>query len=91
MNDPDHSPPVPPPPALPFDAFKELAVRYPNGKYAKEATVRMNYLVNALAQSEVGEVMGDDGSVPDDIGRRGWDAGHRDSFAPSPAGHGPRH
>jgi outer membrane protein assembly factor BamD len=36
-----------------FDAFKELAVRYPNGKYAQEATVRMNYLVNALAQSEV--------------------------------------
>jgi len=36
-----------------FDAFKELAVRYPNGRYAAEATTRMNYLVNALAQSEV--------------------------------------
>jgi len=36
-----------------FDAFKELAVRYPNSRYAPEATARMNYLVNALAQSEV--------------------------------------
>jgi outer membrane protein assembly factor BamD len=36
-----------------FDAFKELAVRYPNGRYASEAIARMNYLVNALAQSEV--------------------------------------
>jgi outer membrane protein assembly factor BamD len=36
-----------------FDAFKELALRYPNSRYAPEATARMNYLVNALAQSEV--------------------------------------
>jgi outer membrane protein assembly factor BamD len=36
-----------------FDAFKELATRYPNSKYAPDATARMNYLVNALAQSEV--------------------------------------
>jgi outer membrane protein assembly factor BamD len=36
-----------------FDAFKELAVRYPNSRYAPEASARMNYLVNALAQSEV--------------------------------------
>jgi outer membrane protein assembly factor BamD len=36
-----------------FDAFKELAVRYPNSRYAPEAAARMNYLVNALAQSEV--------------------------------------
>lgn len=36
-----------------FDAFKELALKYPHSKYAREATLRMNYLVNALAQSEV--------------------------------------
>jgi outer membrane protein assembly factor BamD len=36
-----------------FDAFKELVVRFPASRYAKEATARMNYLVNALAQSEV--------------------------------------
>ena len=36
-----------------FDAFKELALRYPNSRCAPEATARMNYLVNALAQSEV--------------------------------------
>lgn len=36
-----------------FDAFKELVLRFPNSRYAQEATARMNYLVNALAQSEV--------------------------------------
>jgi outer membrane protein assembly factor BamD len=36
-----------------FDAFKELVIRFPNSRYAEEATARMNYLVNALAQSEV--------------------------------------
>jgi outer membrane protein assembly factor BamD len=36
-----------------FDAFKELATRYPASRFAPEATARMNYLVNALAQSEV--------------------------------------
>jgi len=36
-----------------FDAFKELVVRYPNSRYAPDSTARMNYLVNALAQSEV--------------------------------------
>lgn len=36
-----------------FDAFKELALKYPTSRYAIEATGRMNYLVNALAQSEV--------------------------------------
>jgi outer membrane protein assembly factor BamD len=36
-----------------FDAFKELVTRFPNSRYAQEATARMNYLVNALAQSEV--------------------------------------
>jgi outer membrane protein assembly factor BamD len=36
-----------------FDAFKELVIKYPTSRYAAEATARMNYLVNALAQSEV--------------------------------------
>jgi outer membrane protein assembly factor BamD len=36
-----------------FDAFKELVTRFPDSKYAKDATDRMNYLVNALAQYEV--------------------------------------
>ncbi|HEU0199107.1 MAG TPA: outer membrane protein assembly factor BamD [Burkholderiaceae bacterium] len=36
-----------------FDAFKELVTRYPLSRYAEDATARMNYLVNALAQSEV--------------------------------------
>ena len=36
-----------------FDAFKELVTRYPDSKYAPDALLRMNYLVNALAASEV--------------------------------------
>jgi outer membrane protein assembly factor BamD len=36
-----------------FDAFKELVTRFPESKYAKDATDRMNYLVNTLAQYEV--------------------------------------
>ena len=32
-----------------FDAFKELATRYPDSKYTPDAVARMNYLVNALA------------------------------------------
>ncbi|MFN9028846.1 MAG: outer membrane protein assembly factor BamD [Betaproteobacteria bacterium] len=36
-----------------FDTFKELVNRWPNSKYAEDATQRMNWLVNALAQSEV--------------------------------------
>lgn len=36
-----------------FDAFKELASRFPNSKYASDATYRMNYLVNSLAAQEV--------------------------------------
>jgi outer membrane protein assembly factor BamD len=35
-----------------FDAFKELATRFPESKYAADATQRMNYLVNALAAHE---------------------------------------
>jgi outer membrane protein assembly factor BamD len=36
-----------------FLAFKELATRFPESKYAQDATARMNYLVNALASHEV--------------------------------------
>lgn len=36
-----------------FDAFKELAQRFPESKYTPDALARMKYLVNALASSEV--------------------------------------
>lgn len=36
-----------------FDTFKELITRYPDSKYAADATARMKYLVNALASHEV--------------------------------------
>lgn len=36
-----------------FDTYKELVNRWPNSKYAEDSTQRMNWLVNALAQSEV--------------------------------------
>jgi outer membrane protein assembly factor BamD len=36
-----------------FDAFKELATRYPESRYTPDAIARMNYLVNALASNEV--------------------------------------
>ena len=36
-----------------FDAFKELATRYPESRYAPDAILRMNYLLNALAAHEV--------------------------------------
>lgn len=36
-----------------FDAFKELATRYPKSKYTPDAILRMDYLVNALASMEV--------------------------------------
>lgn len=36
-----------------FDAFKELANRFPNSKYTPDAIARMNYIVNALAQYEI--------------------------------------
>ena len=36
-----------------FDSFKELVTRFPESKYAPDATARMRYLVNALASSEV--------------------------------------
>jgi len=36
-----------------FDAFKELVTKFPESKYAADATARMNYLVNALASHQV--------------------------------------
>ena len=36
-----------------FDAFKELAQRFPDSKYAPDALARMKYLVNALASNEI--------------------------------------
>jgi len=36
-----------------FDAFKLLVERFPDSKYAKDAALRMAYLVNALASHEV--------------------------------------
>ncbi len=36
-----------------FDAFRELATRYPESKYTPDAIVRMKYLVNAMAAHEV--------------------------------------
>lgn len=36
-----------------FDVYKELLARFPEGKYAADANARMNYLVTAMAQSEV--------------------------------------
>lgn len=36
-----------------FDAFKELITRFPDSKYTPDATMRMKYLVNALASHEV--------------------------------------
>ncbi len=36
-----------------FDAFKELATRFPNSKYTPDAIARMKYLVNALAQYDL--------------------------------------
>lgn len=36
-----------------FDAFKDLAQRYPESKYTPDAIARMKYLVNALASHEI--------------------------------------
>ena len=36
-----------------FGAFKELATRFPDSKYAEDSRARMRYLVNSLAQYEV--------------------------------------
>jgi len=36
-----------------FDAFRELVTRFPDSIYAPDARKRMNFLINAMAQSEV--------------------------------------
>ncbi|MCS6786116.1 MAG: outer membrane protein assembly factor BamD [Thiobacillaceae bacterium] len=36
-----------------FEAFRELATRFPDSKYTPDALARMRYLVNALASHEV--------------------------------------
>lgn len=36
-----------------FESFKELVARFPDSRYTPDARLRMNYIVNALAQSEV--------------------------------------
>ena len=36
-----------------FDAFKDLATRFPDSRYAPDSIDRMNYLVNALASHEI--------------------------------------
>jgi len=36
-----------------FDAFKELAERFPESRYAEDSRARMAYLINTLAKAEV--------------------------------------
>lgn len=36
-----------------FESFRELVTRYPESRYAPDSRLRMNYIVNSLAQSEV--------------------------------------
>lgn len=36
-----------------FESFKELIARFPESRYAPDSQLRMNYIVNSLAQSEV--------------------------------------
>lgn len=36
-----------------FNAFKDLVMRFPQSRYVADATARMNYLINGLAQHEV--------------------------------------
>jgi outer membrane protein assembly factor BamD len=36
-----------------FESFKELATRFPDSKYTPDARLRMTYIVNSLAESEV--------------------------------------
>ena len=36
-----------------FEAFKELVTRFPDSRYTPDARLRMNYIVNSLAQYEV--------------------------------------
>jgi len=36
-----------------FESFKELVTRFPDSKYAPDASARMHYVVNSLAESEI--------------------------------------
>jgi outer membrane protein assembly factor BamD len=36
-----------------FDTFKDLVTRFPNSKYAEDSRIRMQYLLNTLANSEI--------------------------------------
>ena len=36
-----------------YESFRELTTRFPESKYATDATQRMTYIVNSLAQYEV--------------------------------------
>ncbi len=36
-----------------FESFRELVARFPDSKYSTDARLRMSYIVNSLAQSEV--------------------------------------
>ena len=36
-----------------FDAFKDLVTRFPGSKYAPDSKLRMQYLINALAQYDI--------------------------------------
>ena len=36
-----------------FESFRELTTRFPESRYAPDSRLRMNYIVNSLAQSEV--------------------------------------
>ncbi len=36
-----------------FDAFKDLVTRFPNSKYTPDARLRMQYLLNTLASSDI--------------------------------------
>ena len=38
---------------LAYDAFQELARRYPDSKYAEDAALRVRYLINAMARHEL--------------------------------------
>ena len=36
-----------------FESFKEVVARFPNSKYAEDAALRMRFIINTLAKSEV--------------------------------------
>ena len=36
-----------------FESFRDLVTRFPESRYAQDSRLRMNYIVNSLAQSEV--------------------------------------